>query len=57
MLTELAHGLAHEEQELGDDLLAGRLARVAHDLAQRPGLPWAARPTITAAAPVVASTV
>ena len=38
-LAELAHGLAHEEHELGDDLLARRLVAVAVDhLAQRPGV-------------------
>ncbi len=44
-LAELAHGLAHEEDELGDDLLAGRLAAVAvDDLAQRPRVPLGAAP-------------
>ena len=36
-LAELADGLAHEQDQLGDDLLARRLVRVAvEDLAQRP---------------------
>ena len=57
-LAELADGLAHEEDELGDDLLAGRLAVVAATISRSAhGLPCAARPTMTAAAPVVASTV
>ena len=53
LLAQLAHRLADEEDELGDDLLAARLA------ARRPaispsahGFPCAARPTMTAAQPV-----
>ena len=39
-LAELADGLADEEDELGDDLLAARLAAVAvDDLAQGQGCP------------------
>src|SRR4051794_31398052 len=39
-LAELADGLAREEDELRDDLLAGRLRAVAvDDLAQRPRVP------------------
>src|SRR6185312_4272187 len=36
LVSELAHRLAHEQHELGDDLLARGLAVVAHDLAQYP---------------------
>ena len=38
LLAQLAHRLAHEEQQLCDDLLARRLAVVAHDLGERPGV-------------------
>src|SRR5439155_64239 len=39
VVTQLSHRLAHEEEELGDDLLARRLAGTAvEDLAQRPGI-------------------
>ena len=57
-LAQLAHGLADEEHELRDDLLPRRLAPLAVDdlLAAPTGCPGRARPTITAAAPVVAST-
>ena len=38
LLAELAHRLAHEEQQLGDDLLARGLTVVADDLGERPGI-------------------
>ena len=39
MLAQLPDRLADEEQQFRHDLLAARLARVAHDLAQRPRVP------------------
>jgi len=38
-LAELAHGLAHEEHELSDDLLARRVGAVAEQLAEHPRVP------------------
>src|SRR5204863_1911396 len=45
LLAELARGLADEEDELGHDLLAARLAGIAvQDLAQGPGISLRAAP-------------
>ena len=57
VLAELAHGLAHEAHQLGRDLVVRRLParRGRPARASSHGLPWAARPTMTASQPVVCS--
>ncbi len=58
LLPHLPHHLAHEPDELGDHLVALRLLRCGRRAISRSahGRPWAPRPTMTAAAPVSAST-